>query len=604
VYVCALRPRGEPLSRADVFGYIARLRRGGDERVTSVVDGPFAAVAVARPDELRPQLARWRTLTAAGDVRLDNGAELAARAGVRRVDIESDLQLVLAAYDECGEGIIRDILGDFAFVVWDPGAQKLLAVRDAFGVKPLHMRETGELALFSSGAGPLQHGEHYDLEFIRAQLTGFRRPVGRTIWHGVVPVPPGSVTRVRGTVATTERYWTPDEFVPATDGDERANCLRFRQLLEEGVRTRVEHAGDVWAYLSGGLDSSSVVSLARVIRASGSRLAGTVTFVDSMGDGDEREYSDAVVERYQLRNEQLRDYWPWQDDGAPPPLTDQPAPMYPFFARERRVVELVRGAGARVMLSGIGADHYLTGSLDYITDLASRRHFRAAVREVVRWSVATRQSFWRLGRRFLLDPFLPAALHGSSAEPPPEWLTMGRPYERNGAVRGGPGRAGGRFARVIATALGTLPSWYERTVLGSGVEVRYPFLYRPLVEWSLRLPPTQRIRPFERKWILREATRDVLPEKVRSRTTKGGIDARLLWSLSRERRRIDALLRDPILAQLGCIDPVRLRLEVERARRGVPVHNVQLMCALSLETWLAVRNGRWEAVPDATATAA
>jgi asparagine synthase (glutamine-hydrolysing) len=134
--------------------------------------------------------------------------------------------------------------------------------------------------------------------------------------------------------------------------------------------------------------------------------------------------------------------------------------------------------------------------------------------------------------------------------------------------------------------------------------MRYPFLYRPLVEWSLRLPATQRVRPHARKWILREATRDVLPETVRTRATKGGIDARILWSLQHEHVRVDALLRDPVLAQLGCIDPTPLRVAVEQARHGRPVNNVSLMSALSLETWLAVRSGRWSVPAHAAASAA
>jgi asparagine synthase (glutamine-hydrolysing) len=605
MYVCALRPRGEALSKADVFGYIARLRRDEQTVLRSVVDGPFAAVVAESPDDLRPKLARWRSLTAAGDVRLDNRDELAAMADVRLADMESDLQLVLAAYDAQGEGCIRRILGDFGFVIWDPGAQKLLAVRDAFGVKPLYQRESEGLVLYSSEIAPLQLDERYDLDFIRAQLMGFTTSVRQTVWEGITAVESGGIVRHRGTVRTAERYWRPDEFVPAAGGDEETNCARFRELLEEGVRSRMENAGDVWAYLSGGLDSSSVVGLARVLPTHGARLAGTVTFVDTMGEGDEREYSGALVEQYQLRNEQVRDYWAWQDDGEAPPMTDQPAALYPMFARERRVQQLVRSAGSRVMLSGIGADHYLSGNLGYITDLASRRQLRAAMSEVTRWSVATRQSFWRLSRQLLVDPFLQGDSVSAQREmAAPVWVgdaIASRLPARSAAASH---RRGGRFAGTINEALATLPSWYERTILGQGVEVRYPFLYRPLVEWSLRLPPTQRVRPHERKWILRQAMRDVLPEKVRSRSTKGGIDARLLWSLHRERQRLDDLLRDPILAQMGCIDPHRLRHAVEQARRGVPVHNVQLFCALSLETWLAVRNGRWDVRRSTAATAA
>jgi asparagine synthetase B (glutamine-hydrolysing) len=148
-----------------------------------------------------------------------------------------------------------------------------------------------------------------------------------------------------------------------------------------------------------------------------------------------------------------------------------------------------------------------------------------------------------------------------------------------------------------------MPAWFERWPYGADIEMRYPFLYRPLVEASLMLPAKQRVRPHASKWILREATRDVLPERVRTRSTKGGIDARILWSLNREKPRLDALLRDPILAQLGCVDASELRRAVDDARRGVAVNNVHLFTALSLETWLSVRNSSWASAQDLTQAA-
>jgi asparagine synthase (glutamine-hydrolysing) len=304
------------------------------------------------------------------------------------------------------------------------------------------------------------------------------------------------------------------------------------------------------------------------------------------------------VRRYQLRNEQVRDYWAWQEDGEAPPATDQPTATYPFFARDRKVWSTVHNAGGRVLLSGLGADHYLYGTLDYITDMMSARHYRAAMREVTAWSIATRQSFWRLGRRYLVDPFLPGANRPGAASAP-AWLT----------VRGGPAqsRIAGRthrFANLVASGLEALPAWLERWPFGDDVEMRYPFLYRPLVEWSLRLPAQQRVRPNAQKWILRQATRDVLPDEVRNRSTKGGIDARILWSLQRERGRVDGMLRDPVLAQLGCVEPAALRAAVERARHGLPVQNVHLFSTLALETWLTVHAGRWSVVKHTAASAA
>lgn len=595
MYICALRPRGEPLSKADVFGYLARLKRDG-AAMHSIVEGPFAAVALERSGQHRRTLARWGGLIGAGDVRLDNRAEVAALGRVSEHD-HSDLELVLAALDRAGEGCLPQLLGDFAFVCWDARAQKLLAVRDAFGVKPLFRRAAPGLQLFSSEIEPLRQEDAYDLDYIADYLIGENVGIDATIWRGVTAVGAGSVVRQRGTVQSSERYWRVEEHVPAEHGDEAGNSARFRELLEEAVRLRVDDPDRTWAHLSGGLDSSSIVALSNARGAGG--VANTVTVVDSLGDGDERVYSDAVVQKYQLRNEQVRDYWAWQDDGEAPPETDQPSPLYPFFARDRRVWNVVRSGGGRVLLSGMGADHYLYGSLDYITDLAVRGRIRDALSEVTMWSVATRQSFWRVGRRYLVDPFVSRA---ANAVQPPAWLVdAGRSTYERAAVR----RAtGGRFAQRISATVNRLPAWIERWPYGAEIEMRYPFLYRPLVEHSLRLPARQRVRPNERKWILRHAMRDVLPEQVRTRTTKGGIDARILWSLHREKSRLDALLRDPLLAQLGCIDASALRNAVDDARRGVRVNTVQLFTALSLETWLSVRNGAWAAAPEMTYSAA
>jgi hypothetical protein len=73
--------------------------------------------------------------------------------------------------------------------------------------------------------------------------------------------------------------------------------------------------------------------------------------------------------------------------------------------------------------------------------------------------------------------------------------------------------------------------------------------------------------------------------------SKGVIDARILWSLTRERARIDQLLASPILGDLGCIDPIALRSAVDEARRGICANSVTLFSALSLETWLSARAG-------------
>ncbi len=610
-YLCGLRPTGEPLRRSDLFGPVARLG-GAEEPLRWIETGPFVAMSrdASAP---RPLLARWRTLAGVGDVRLDNRAEVASWCPAAP-DTASDLELVLAALDEMGEACVPRLLGDFAFAAWDPRAHKLLAARDAFGVKQLFYRAEDGLLLFSSRLAAFEAPGRYDPEYIADFLVTGGAARDRTIWLNAGSLPAGTLLVQRGTVRSTRRFWDPADYEPAPGGDLHALRDEFRALFRKAVALRAE-PGATWAQLSGGMDSSSIVATVQSMAASGALsggLSGTITLVDTLGSGDERLYSNAVVSRYGVRNELVTDYWPWQDAGAGAPRTDEPRPLYPFFERDRHTAARVRAGGGRVLLSGLGSDHFLYGNLGFFSDMAAHGHVLAALAEAARWAVTWRQSFWRVAGRHIAYPFLPRALKLRMANPwesLPRWLPQGyvRRYDvarRLPIMRKIAGRPGRNFARETADEVLRLPEMIDREPITDGIEMRYPFLYRPLAELCLRLPIQARVRPETRKWVLREAMRDVLPETVYRRVRKGSIDARILWAFDRERGRLDALLREPILAELGCVDAGALRGAVEAARRGSAPNLVFLVFALSLETWLSVRHGRWTARPAAAQPAA
>jgi hypothetical protein len=87
--------------------------------------------------------------------------------------------------------------------------------------------------------------------------------------------------------------------------------------------------------------------------------------------------------------------------------------------------------------------------------------------------------------------------------------------------------------------------------------------------------------------------RGILPEMVRTRRGKGSNGRRVLLSLLHPGSPVDHLVRDPLLADLGCVEPARLQAAVESARHGRAGLDAALLTALSLETWLRVRDGRW-----------
>ncbi len=332
-------------------------------RAVALQEGPFAAWASTEPAALRPLLARRGALVGAGDVRLDNRAEVASWSGERR-EGASDLEVVLAALAARGPGWLDGVLGDFALAVWDARSGTLTAARDPFGVKGLWTAREDGVLLLSSRLDTLAREGEYDEEWVADFLVGGSAHPGHTMYAGVEAVSPGEVLTWRGGNLSRRRFWSAADFAPAEAVDEGAATECFRALFEEAVHVRTEGGVPVWAQLSGGLDSSSVVCVAQTLAEAGRGpgIAGTVTVAETLGAGDERRYSDVVVRRWGLRNEQVVDAWAWQDDGMPPERTDEPGSHYPFWARDRALAATVRGAGGRVLLSGQGSDHYLGGT--------------------------------------------------------------------------------------------------------------------------------------------------------------------------------------------------------------------------------------------------
>lgn len=600
-FTVLLRPSSGPIDDATRRRYEHAVRREG---LPTPPWSMIAGIAVMTGSDgfgAGPTVSRVGTYIGVGTVRLDN-RDLAASWGPLGSPAATDLDLVVAAIARQGPSCIVDLLGDFAFVAWDTATHEAVAARDAFGIRTLYVRESPDLLAFASHAAHLTESDTYDLDYIATFLVnGFPSPE-RTIFADVRAVPPGTIWRYRNGVARNHRYWSATNFPPAATHVNADAPDVFRGLFADAVRLRLSNHDDTWAQLSGGLDSSSVVSMAQSLATSGrahAGIAGTVTIVESYG-GDERAFSDIVVSAFGLRNEQIVNYWMWQDNGNAPPRTDRPQPVYPFFLRDQQMCAAVRRGGGRVLLSGFGSDQYLTGSLTFFADRLAKGPRLATLLQIARWAAVERRSAWSFGFKRGVLPLLPLPLQRRFAEGThvPTWID--RTFARRFAIRDRfqvlalmSAPSGAKYNGYIAGILDNTAAAIDHGVIDDAIEVRYPFLYRPLVEYCLRLPPEFLAGPRLTKRILREAMRGILPEPIRQRTTKGAVDGRIQWSLSHEHERLDALLTRPVLADLGCIDARELRFAVAAARRGEPWRYVEVLYPLALETWLSVRSGRW-----------
>jgi hypothetical protein len=156
-----------------------------------------------------------------------------------------------------------------------------------------------------------------------------------------------------------------------------------------------------------------------------------------------------------------------------------------------------------------------------------------------------------------------------------------------------PGRRGHYYDAQVHDSLEAFAERVSQWHFSPGVEIRHPLMHLPLVEFVLRLPPQLRSKVQRSKLVLREAMKGVLPDAVRNRHGGGIIAPRVFWALRHERSLLKRLLKEPVLAELGCIEPRQILRSLDSFNIFRTGEATFLYVLLSLETWLTVKTGRW-----------
>lgn len=606
-FTCLVSLTGKPLTADDRRPLDEHLRSIGINDRSWEEAGNVHVLARHPNREADSFIARAGSLIGVGDVRLDNREEIESGLDLGP-EPATDLALALQAFRAKGTDSVARQLGAFAYIAWDSATRKLTVVRDTFGVKTLfYIRIGTDFIAFSSHASLLGiHGE-VSKEYIAKH---FLRTVTEedTIYEAVEVVPAAHVLVSRDDGWSRHSYWSPDDFKVDPTLGHGDTVQEIRRLFADSVRSRMSCPNPVWSELSGGLDTSSVISTASWLHRSNEidqGLAGTINYSDSMGAGDESEFVDAVLEESGLDNHKIRECWPWQNDGAGPMPTELPGPVTFFWSRNRKRNEILKDARAGVLLSGHGGDHLFEGNHLFFADRLAKGKVFSACGQMAHFAALNQESFWRLTFHLGLAPLLPSGFRSHLASRKnhlriPSWVSpdIRRHFDLDGHFRrtSVPNRVAGplpRYHSEDVQHIRSLPRCLPHCDPFVTYERRFPFLHRPLVELSLRLPPELKVHPFGRKYALREALRGVLPEKVRTRRGKGGVGTRMLWALNHEHRLLEKMLRDPVLAQMGFVDAVELRKAYEDARTGKRQLTVPLFSTLALETWLLIKLDRW-----------
>jgi asparagine synthase (glutamine-hydrolysing) len=480
-------------------------------------------------------------------------ADLEARG--HRLSTQTDTEVVLHLYEDLGPACLRQLNGQFAMAIWNARDQSLCLARDRFGICPLFYAQTEGALVFGSEVKALACHPAIQLRLdplALAQVFTYWSPLTpRSVFRDIKEIPPGRYLMARGGRVTLETYWEMHfesaRETSAEDGAVRTEAElvdELGDLLVDAVRIRLRADVPVGAYLSGGLDSSMIASVAQ--RVGAARLD---TFSVSFSDAafDESPYQRSMAAHLGTAHQvtfvssaDIARVFPdvvWHTET--PVLRTAPAPMF-LLSR------LVRQSGYKVVLTGEGADEFLAG-YDIFKEAKVRRFWARQPGSTWRPRLLQRL-YGDIARYSSTGPEFLSAFFGyrlSDVEAPGyshaiRWRNTGRTLrffsdELVGEIaaarttESGEVQYPGGFdswdplarSQYLEAAI-FLPSYLlssqgDRMMMAHSVEGRFPFLDHRLVEFCNRLPPRFKLRGLRDKYLLRKLGQAWLPRDIARR---------------------------------------------------------------------------------------
>jgi len=512
---------------------------------------------------------------------------------------------------------VDHLVGAFAFVIWDSDRGRVFCARDHFGVKPLYYHHGDELFAVASEKKALLALSSVSAERDETKIGDFLFALyedkERTFFDGLDRLPPAHAISIGRDESDLWRYWTLDPTRTVTLASDAAYERRFRDLFEQAVRSRLRTAGSVGAALSGGMDSSSITVLARDLLPDSDPLHTFSNVYDDAPSSDEREFIETVTDRDGIESHYVfpEDVGSLVDEDKLRHYYDHPPHNTMHFAVWERT-KCASNTGTGVVLDGALGDSAVGYGLGLLPELFWTGRWRHLYRELHAMADVAGAPAKHLFGRHVLSELIPETLlqlrRQFNGEPPPlesenptlnpafvERTELRQRQEALQLVSSSLPRARKRQCRSLLTGRNvTNFEALDLTHAAFGVEPRYPFTDKRLVEFSLAIPATQQLSDGYTRSIVRRSLADLLPETIRTRPWKTPTNEAFWNALWRERDRIESLADDPGPLARYC-EPDALqesldRFEEERNSRD----GRSLWRALSLSVWLDEYAGQSE----------
>jgi asparagine synthase (glutamine-hydrolysing) len=517
--------------------------------------------------------------------------------------LDSDTEVLLRAYQHWGEKVVERLRGMFAFAIWDASRQQLFIARDRFGEKPLFLHEDADGIYFASEIKALLHlpqpRPQVNLSAVWDFLAYRYVPGPQTLLEGIRKLAPGTCATWKDGRLTERRYWfAPDRDASQASAANEDVVETFLGRLDDAVKMQMVSDVPFGAFLSGGLDSSTIVALMT------RHNTHVKTFSVGFGEGgySELEYANVVARHFGTQHHELIVGFDDIVENLPKLVGYRDAPVsepsdIPIYMLAKEASKTVK-----MVLTGEGSDEILGGYPKHVFERFAQgyqlmpgmiRHnliapithslpygFRRAKTAITNLNIEDwRERYVRWfgaldhrEREELSVLRLNGYDHGNDAPPfdsAPDSSTLRRML----------------YFDQTSWLPDNLLERGDRMTMAASIESRVPFLDHELAGYVSTLPDSYRVKGLKTKWILRQAGRSLIPDAILERKKVGFRVPVNKWFQGPLKEYLCDHLRGRDSKTRAYYDPQVLDRVMDDHIEGRQNHEKLLWALLNLEIW-------------------
>ncbi len=459
-----------------------------------------------------------------------------------RFATRTDTEVILAAYKEWGEDCLPRFNGMWAFAIWDTRKQTLFISRDRFGIKPLYYTYSpGQLFAFASESvafgsldGFTKEADEKNIS-LGLQNAYYLESVGKTIYRNIHKLLPGhQLTLKAGSPIKIGRWWNTSDHLTEVPASYPEQVEKFRELFYDSCKLRLRSDVPLGLTLSGGLDSSSVYATIQKLykekkfdqqhspqeqpRAFIASFPGTTM--------DEKKYADEVIQFY---NGTATYIYPDGNNISDSIIAEIKKEDFIFLTPPvvHNIYKEIKEQGIKVSMDGHGVDEMLFGYPWMIRDWMLQAKNAKSVSLFLMYAGMRNETGSSLGKAIKESSKIWKGYFAKKAMGN-KWLQHPQIFEDLNTDRQSDAVNNIVYQSFHSSTLPTLLRNWDRASMRHGVEIRMPFMDWRLVSYVFSLPVESKVKNGFSKRILRDAMKGALPENIRTRKYKIGINAPML----------------------------------------------------------------------------